>query len=291
MSQKSAHLENMRCISYMIIAMAGFAIEDAIIKQLSNSMPISQILILIGIGGLVIFSLAARYWAIRILSAEIKNPRFLIRSLCELAAAISFVTAIVEGSLSISSAIIQATPLAVVIGGAFFLKQQVSGLSWALVLTGFIGVLMVTQPGLEGFKPATLFAVAAVFFLAIRDIITRSISDSIPVITISFWAFFASLSAGLITVPFFEPFQVPSSKDVLLVTASVCTASFAYCAVVLATRAGEISVVAPFRYTRLLFALGLSVVFFDENINGLMLLGSVLIATSGVLMLAVTQRQ
>ena len=291
MSQKSAHLENMRCIFYMIIAMAGFAIEDAIIKQLSNSMPISEILILIGIGGLVIFSFAARYWAIRILSAEIKNPRFLIRSLCELAAAISFVTAIVEGSLSISSAIIQATPLAVVIGGAFFLKQQVSGLSWALVLTGFIGVLMVTQPGLEGFKPATLFAVAAVFFLAIRDIITRSISDSIPVITISFWAFFASLSAGLITVPFFEPFQVPSSKDVLLVTASVCTASFAYCAVVLATRAGEISVVAPFRYTRLLFALGLSVVFFDENINALMLLGSVLIATSGVLMLAVTQRQ
>ena len=291
MSQKSAHLENMRCIFYMIIAMGGFAIEDAIIKQLSNSMPISEILILIGIGGLVIFSLAARYWAIRILSAEIKNPRFLIRSLCELAAAISFVTAIVEGSLSISSAIIQATPLAVVIGGAFFLKQQVSGLSWALVLTGFIGVQMVTQPGIEGFKPATLFAVAAVFFLAIRDIITRSISDSIPVITISFWAFFASLSAGLITVPFFEPFQVPSSKDVLLVTASVCTASFAYCAVVLATRAGEISVVAPFRYTRLLFALGLSVVFFDENINGLMLLGSVLIATSGVLMLAVTQRQ
>ena len=174
--------------------------------------------------------------------------------------------------------------------GAFILKQQVSGLSWALVLTGFIGVLMVTQPGLEGFKPATLFAVAAVFFLAIRDIITRSISDSIPVITISFWAFFASLSAGLITVPFFEPFQVPSSKDVLLVTASVCTASFAYCAVVLATRAGEISVVAPFRYTRLLFALGLSVVFFDENINALMLLGSVLIAASGVMMLAVTRR-
>ena len=139
MSQKSAHLENMRCISYMIIAMAGFAIEDAIIKQLSNSMPISQILILIGIGGLVIFSLAARYWAIRILSAEIKNPRFLIRSLCELAAAISFVTAIVEGSLSISSAIIQATPLAVVIGGTFILKQQVSGLSWALVLAGFMG--------------------------------------------------------------------------------------------------------------------------------------------------------
>jgi len=290
MSQISTPIENMRCIFYMIIAMAGFAIEDAIIKQLSNSMPISEILILIGIGGLIIFSLAARHRTIRIFSAEIKNPRFLVRSLCELAAAISFVTAIVHGSLSISSAIIQATPLAVVIGGAFFLKQRVSGRSWMLVLTGFIGVLMVTQPGLEGFKPATLFAVAAVFFLAIRDIITRSISDSIPVVTISFWAFFASLFAGIITVPFFDSFQAPSSTDVLLLVTSVCTASLAYCAVVLATRSGEISVVAPFRYTRLLFALGLSVVFFNESINSLMIFGSALIAISGVMMLTVTNR-
>ena len=290
MSQTSTHIENMRCIFYMIIAMAGFAIEDAIIKQLSNSMPISEILILIGIGGLIIFSLAARHRTIRIFSAEIKNPRFLVRSLCELAAAISFVTAIVHGSLSISSAIIQATPLAVVIGGAFFLKQRVSRRSWMLVLTGFIGVMMVTQPGLEGFKPATLFAVAAVFFLAIRDIITRSISDSIPVVTISFWAFFASLFAGIITVPFFDSFQAPSSTDVLLLTTSVCTASLAYCAVVLATRSGEISVVAPFRYTRLLFALGLSVVFFNESINSLMIFGSALIAISGVMMLTVTNQ-
>ena len=290
MSQKSTHIENMRCIFYMIIAMAGFAIEDAIIKQLSNSMPISEILILIGIGGLIIFSLAARFRTIRIFSTEIKNLRFLIRSLCELAAAISFVTAIVHGSLSISSAIIQATPLAVVIGGAFFLKQRVSRRSWMLVLTGFIGVMMVTQPGLEGFKPATLFAVAAVFFLAIRDIITRSISDSIPVVTISFWAFFASLFAGIITVPFFDSFQAPSSTDVLLLTTSVCTASLAYCAVVLATRSGEISVIAPFRYTRLLFALGLSVVFFNESINSLMIFGSALIAISGVMMLTVTNQ-
>ena len=159
-----------------------------------------------------------------------------------------------------------------------------------LVLTGFIGVLMVTQPGLEGFKPATLFAVAAVFFLAIRDIITRSISDSIPVVTISFWAFFASLFAGIITVPFFDSFQAPSSTDVLLLVTSVCTASLAYCAVVLATRSGEISVVAPFRYTRLLFALGLSVVFFNESINSLMIFGSALIAISGVMMLTVTNR-
>ena len=290
MSNKSTRLENMHCIFYMVVAMAGFAIEDAIIKQLSNSMPIPQILIMIGVGGLIAFFLAASYRAIPLFSAEIRNPWFLIRSLCELAAAISFVTAIVHGSLSISSAIIQATPLVVVVGGAFYLKQHVSSLKWGLVLIGFIGVLLVTQPGLEGFKPATLFAVAAVFFLAMRDIITRSISVSIPVITISFWAFFASLSAGIITIPFFESFQAPSLEDVLLLAASVCTASLAYCAVVLATRSGEISVIAPFRYTRLLFALGLSVVFFDENINNLMLFGSFLIAASGVLMLAVTHR-
>ena len=155
------------------------------------------------------------------------------------------------------------------------------------MLTGFIGVLMVLNPTLR--VQTRYFVCSTAVFLAIRDIITRSISDSIPVITISFWAFFASLIAGLITVPFFESFQIPSSKDALLLTSSVCTASLAYCAVVLATRSGEISVVAPFRYSRLLFAIVLSVVFFDESINSLMSSGNSN-CNLWVMMLTVTNR-
>ena len=128
---------------------------------------------------------------------------------------------------------------------------------------------------------------AAVFFLAVRDTITRLLSVSIPAITLSFWAFFASLLAGIATIPFFPPFQTPSPQNILLVATSIITGSVAYYCIVLATRTGEISVVAPFRYTRLLFALILSVMFFNEPVNELMLLGSALIIVSGVMMLVI----
>jgi len=287
MLQDSVRLENIRCILCMIVAMAGFAVEDAIIKQLSISLPISQILILIGSGGLITFFLAGAFQKISLFNPDTRKPWFIVRSFCELAAAISFVSAVVYGSLSISSAIIQATPLAIVAGGALFLQQRVSGPRWMLLLICFLGVLLVTQPGQEGFKPATLFAFAAVIFLAVRDTITRLHSVSIPSITLSFWAFFASLLAGIATIPFFPPFQTPSPHNILLVATSIITGSVAYYCIVLATRAGEISVVAPFRYTRLLFALILSVIFFNEPVNELMLLGSALIIVSGVMMLVI----
>ena len=63
--------ENIRCIAFMVVAMAGFAIEDAVIKQLSYTMPISQVLLLIGIGGLLMFGMAALKTDVPLLTDEI----------------------------------------------------------------------------------------------------------------------------------------------------------------------------------------------------------------------------
>ena len=285
MSDYPTKPENLRCIAYMVIAMAGFAVEDAIIKQLSLTIPISEILMLIGLGGLFIFFVVACIRQVPLLTTDLKKPWFIIRTLSELAAAIFFVTAIVYASLSISSAIIQATPLAVVMGGALFLKQQVSKARWILILIGFLGVLLVIQPGLEGFKPAALLAVAAVFSLALRDTITRTISASIPTATISFWAFFASFLAGVTTTPFFGPFRPITPDSLILLFTATLAGTGAYVAIVLATRAGDIAVIAPFRYTRLIFALGLSMLIFEEPVNALMIIGSLMIIISGVMMI------
>ena len=290
MNGQAARKENLRCIIYMVIAMAGFAIEDAIIKQLSLSMPISEILVLIGSGGLFAFSLMAKTRSVPLLTPNLKKPWFVVRTLSELVAAICFVSAIVFASLSTSSAIIQATPLAVVLGGALFLKQRVSKGRWILIFAGFLGVLLVIQPGLNSFNPSALLAVAAVFFLALRDTITRALSISIPAITISFWAFFASFLAGFATIPFFGPLQPLNFDQLLLVFGATLAGSGAYLAVVLATRAGDIAVVAPFRYSRLVFALGISVLIFKEPVNTAMLVGSAMIVGSGIMMLILRDR-
>ena len=284
MSKQATSEENIRCIAFMVIAMAGFAVEDAVIKQLSYTMPISQVLILIGIGGLLMFGMTALKTGVRLVTDEVVKPWFIIRTISELASAICFVIAIVYASLSISSVILQATPLAVSLAAALFLKQDVSVRQWLLISIGFVGVLCVIQPGLDGFKPAALSAVLGVVFLALRDAITRSISVSIPAVSVSFWAFFALLSAGIVTIPFFGKFGVITSHDIGLLAISAVAGSAAYFCIVMATRGGDVAVVAPFRYTRLLFALGLAVTFFDEQINPMMLVGSCLIIGSGMLM-------
>ena len=291
MSYPTVKNENLRCIAFMILAMAGFAIEDAVIKKLSLTMPVSQVLLLMGFAGIAAFGLLAKMRKVQLLASEVYSWWFIARTLSELAAAIFFVTSIVYASLSISSAILQATPLIVTLAGAMFLKQSVSMSQWFFILIGFLGVLLVIQPGRDGFQPATLFAVVAVFFLALRDTITRVISVSIPAVTISFWAFFALLLAGILTIPLFSVFVPVTSDDMLLLLVAAAAGTGAYLSVVLATRAGDVATVAPFRYTRLIFALGLAIFIFDETVNLLMLAGSATIIGSGIFMLTLERRQ
>ncbi len=112
-SNQASPEENIRCILFMIAAMAGFAIEDAVIKQLSYSMPVSQVLMLIGCGGVLTFGLVtAMLTQVNLFAPEVTKPWFVVRTVSELASAIFFVIAIVYASLSsMSSAILQATPI------------------------------------------------------------------------------------------------------------------------------------------------------------------------------------
>ena len=284
-SNQASPEENLRCILFMVIAMAGFAVEDAVIKKLSLTMPVSQVLLLIGLGGLLVFGLVSRVKKIDLFVPETRGLTFLVRVGAELISAILFAVAIVYASLSMSSAILQATPLTVALGGALFLKQKVGMRQWALIGSGFIGVLLVLQPGLDGFKVAGLFAVLGVGFLALRDVVTRTMAISISPVLISFWGFFGMLLAGAVTIPIFGDFRVLVFDDLPLLLISSVSGSLGYYCVVQATQTGDVAVVAPFRYTRLLFALGLAVIFFDEDVNPMMVLGSSLIIGSGIVMI------
>ena len=267
----------------MVLSMAGFAIEDAVIKQLSVDLPISQVLMLIGVTGGAVFVAMARMRSIPLFGRTLVTRKFMFRGFCELASSICFVTAIVYASLGASSAILQATPLAVALGGVLFLKQSVTRRQWIVILVGFIGVLLIIQPGMAGFHPASLLAVVAVVFLAARDLITRSIAGSIDPIAISFWSFCALWLAGLVTVPLYGPFQPMNGEHAALLMVSMIAGSGAYLAVVMATSGGDVAVIAPFRYSRLVFAMLLAAVLFDEAITWPIILGSLLIVGSGLL--------
>lgn len=263
--------------------MAGFAVEDVLIKQMSSVMPVGQVLALIGAGGGLIFTVIAAAGGHSVLSRAVLSRPLVLRNLSEAIGSAAFVTALALSTLASASAILQATPLAVTLGAALFLGESVGWRRWTAIGIGFMGVLLIIQPGLAGFSPASLFAVLAVVMLAVRDVSSRLIPVEVSSLQVTAWGFLSLLPAGLVTFAITGTVPVAMAQtDVLRLVAALAVGGVGYYALVASTRIGELSAVMPFRYTRLVFALVLGLLIFKERPDALMLAGAALIVATGL---------
>lgn len=267
----------------MVAAMAGFAIEDVLIKQMAASMPVGQVLALTGAGGGLIFSLVGLLGGQPLLSRGVLARPVMLRNLSEAVGSATFVSALALGTLSSASAILQATPLAVTLGAALFLREPVGWRRWAAIGIGFAGVLLIVQPGMAGFTPVSLLAVAAVVMLAMRDLCSRAVPPDVTSTQLAAWGFFSLVPAGLVTMLVLGTApMILAAPDVLRLAAVLVVGGVAYYTLIVATRTGDVSAVVPFRYTRLVFALLLGYFVFDERPDALMLCGAALIVATGL---------
>lgn len=275
-------MDNLRGIALMIAAMAGFAMEDAFIKASSALMPAGQILLVLGIGGSLVFALMLKARGEAIISKALLNPAVMIRNLSEMVAAMFFVTAIVLAPISTVAAILQATPLAVTLGAAIFLGAPVGWRRWSAIAVGFVGVLMILRPGTGAFDLGSLLAAIAVIVMAVRDLSTRLVPPEITSLQLACYGFAACIPAGLILLALFGGARVPDQSAMLTVLGALVVGMAGYYAITAAMRVGDIAVVTPFRYTRLIFAMGLGMFFFAERPDGWTLAGAALIIGSGL---------
>jgi drug/metabolite transporter (DMT)-like permease len=275
-------MDNMRGILLMVGAMAAFAVEDMFIKRVAADLPTGQILVVLGLGGALAFGLAAARRGVRLVSADLLLPAVILRNLGELIATIGFVTALALTPLSTASAILQATPLAVTCGAALFLGAEVGWRRWSAIGAGFLGVLIIIRPGLEGFEPAALFAVQGVAGLALRDLATRRVPARVSTAQLSAYAFAMVTLAGAALLALdgpARPATAPNARDLAL---ALGFGIAGYWAITAAMRVGEIAVVTPFRYTRMIFALALGAAVFGERPDAATLAGAGLIVASGL---------
>ena len=275
-------MENLRAIALMVLSMAGFAIEDMLIKIIALEMPTGQFLILIGAGGALIFTAMSRRQGQAILSADFLRPSIIIRNLGEVIGTLGFVTALVLTPLSSASAILQATPLAVTLGAALFLGEAVGWRRWSAILIGFCGVIAVIRPGLDGFEPASLFAVLGVIGLATRDVATRAAPARISSAVLSAHGFAMLVPAGALLLCISGGATAPSALGYGLLLAALAIGVSAYYALTVAMRLGDVAVVTPFRYVRLVFALAIGVTVFNEQPDAWTLIGAAIIILSGL---------
>lgn len=274
--------DNLRGATLMTLAMAGFALEDTFLKILSATLPVGQIFMMLGFSGAICFACLARLNGQAILFAGALSRPVLIRNLGELIAGVGWVTAISLTPLSSAAAILQATPLAVTLGAALFMGAQVGWRRWAAILVGFAGVLIIIRPGLEGFEPASIFAVMGVIGLAIRDLATRAVPPHISSLQLSVHAFAIIVPCGAVMLLFSGGAVSPGPAVWASLAGALFFGVLAYYWIVAASRVGEVAVVTPFRYTRLVFALAIGVVVFGERPDLMTLLGGAIVIASGL---------
>jgi len=274
--------DNLRGIALMIAAMAGFALTDSFVKAASRDIPIGQILAISGVIGGLVFAMMTRAQGHAVFSREILTWPVILRNGSEILGTICYVKALSLIDLSTASAILQATPLAVTFGAVLLLGERVHWRRWSAIAIGFAGVLIILRPGASSFDPDTLWAFFGMLALAMRDLATRLVPSSMPTLRISTYGMTMLLPAGLIMLAFDQGPRAMNLLNWFQTFGFVGLGITGYWAITAAMRVGDISIVAPFRYSRILFALLVGITVFGERPDFWTIFGATLTIAAGI---------
>lgn len=282
-STSAAAPNNTRGAILIIVSMATFTCEDMLIKFHTQTLPVGQILFALGLICGVFFALYAVRQGHRLTDRRFWSPILLARAACEGIGGVFFSTALSLVDISVVAAVFQATPLVTTLFAAVFLREAVGWRRWLAIVAGFIGVLLIVRPGLEGFEPAALLVVVAVIVVATRDLITRAMPAQIPSSVISFQALGAFMPAGLIILLLQgDQFSALAPSQWLSVPIMACFGIVGYFCLVQALRTAETGAIMPFRYTRIVFSILGGMIVFAEAPDGLTLIGAAIILVAGL---------
>lgn len=266
----------------MMGSMTAFTVNDAFMKLLSTDLPFFQILFIRSVGVVVLMALLARRaGALNFRMARGDQKLIALRSLAEMGAAWFFISALFHLPIANVTAIIQALPLTVTLGAALVFGEPVGWRRFAAIGVGFIGVWLIVRPGTDSFNIYSLYAVAAVACVTVRDLCARRVSGGVPSLTIALVAGLAVLLFSGVGAVIIDWRPVTAGNWLLMICAIVAILG-GYLFSVSAMRIGEVGVVAQFRYTSLLVALFLGFVVFGDWPDKLTLLGAVIVVASGL---------
>lgn len=271
----------------MIVAMFSFAVEDALLKAVLAQLPVAQVLIMFGTGGVLGFCAMASLNRSQIVTPGLFSRPMVIRSICEVSARLFHVMALAVVPLSLVTAILQAAPVLVVAGCAVIFHERVGLLKWTAILLSLVGVGFLLR--LDGSQSSAWVFLAILGMLGTvgRDIAARALPHGLSGGTIGIFGFLATAFAGMLAGLWEQqPFVLPDLRTILALLAAVSVGMLAYAGLTRATRAGPAAIVTPFRYTRLIFGLAIGFAIFGETITLSSLLGCGLILLSGIVVLS-----
>jgi drug/metabolite transporter (DMT)-like permease len=274
--------DNQRASLFMVLSMAAFTFNDTIVKFATESINVGQVIAVRGVVASLLIMLLA--WQRRAFASakSLLHPMIWLRAVGEVGGTVTYIIALAHLPLPNVAAIFQALPLAVTMGAAAFLGEEVGWRRWLAIAVGFCGTLIIVRPGTEGFNAFSLLVLVCVAFCALRDLATRRIPSEIPTLLVTTVMSVCTMLAGFVLVAPLGGWSPMAPSLVGLLCGCACFTLTGYVFIIKSMRTGEVSVVAPFRYSTLLWAFTMGFLVFGNVPDVYMIAGGAIIVGSGI---------
>ena len=278
----SSESSNLRGIAFMVLATFFFSGNDALMKLAMDGLPPLEVLFLRGV--------MASIWALPVvlLSGNGRQLRHVadkwvvIRNCFELLSVLCFVLALSQMQIADVTALGQIAPMLLLVGVAVIYREKIPVARAGLIALGFVGALLVAQPGADGISPYALLGLFCAVGTAARDLIGRRVDTKIPALIVAYGTLLlVMLGAGAATF-LFEQWVTPAPLHLLQLSGSGLLLSLGHFFIFLAYRTGATSAIAPFYYMFALWAVASGFFIFGSLPNTLAIAGIVLIVASGI---------
>jgi drug/metabolite transporter (DMT)-like permease len=269
----------------MSAGMASFVINDSLVKYVSESLPGTQLIFIRGVfAGILVLAILHATGMLRQYRL-LADRKVVMRAVLDALATMTYLTSLFHLPIANATAINMATPLFITVFAVLLFQERVRLRRWLAITIGFGGVLLVVQPNAEGFNAYALLCLGGTLLHASRDLMTRHIDPRIPslLITLSTAVAVMLLAGGMGAVA--GDWQPVSARQYALLALASVFLSAGYYLLTVAMRSGEMSLVAPFRYIGLLFALLLGFVVWGDVPNWMAWIGIALLVGAGLVVL------
>jgi drug/metabolite transporter (DMT)-like permease len=271
-----------RGIIAMTIAAFLLMLGDAISKHLLHTYPVGQVIGLRQFAALVVVLV----WALSVGGPKILRVVAwrgqLLRGLLFLCGTLVILSSLQQLSLATVTAITFASPIFIAALSVPMLGERVTLRVWIAIFAGFIGVLIMVRPGAASFEWALLLPVLGALINALRDLVSRRLSRTDHSLSILFWSMLVVGIGGAMLAPFgWLPLTLTST--LLFLAGGVLNAG-AHFAMIEGLRLGQAAVVTPFKYTGLVWAVLLGIVFWNDWPDRWLLVGAAIVVGAGIYM-------
>lgn len=265
----------------MIGAMACFIVNDALVKYVSQSLPAGQLIFIrTAMAAALLVALAV---ALRtpLRFGHIARGWVAVRTIIDTLATFLYLVSLFHLPIASATAINMTSPLIITVLAVGFLDARIGGSQWIATGAGFVGVLLIVQPGVEGFNGYALLCLLSTLLIAVRDLITPRVGADVPTVLVTLsTALAVTLLGGALSL--LEGWAPVAAADFGLLAVAAAFLAGAYLLVISSMRSSDLWLVAPFRYSMLLFALIVGYLVWGDVPNALAWCGVVLVIATGI---------